>query len=55
MGQKFKKNLGSQMVQEIAERSFSAFEKLMFKEAKKLDLKPMASSILYVKRKYNRF
>ncbi|NFI08766.1 transposase [Clostridium botulinum] len=39
MGQKFKKNLGSQMVQEIAERSFSAFEKLMFKEAKKVRFK----------------
>jgi len=39
MGQKFKQNLGSQMVQEIAERSFSAFEKLMFKEAKKVRFK----------------
>jgi len=39
MGQKFKQNLGSQMVQEIAERSFSTFEKLMFGEAKKVRFK----------------
>ncbi len=31
MGQKFKQNLGSQMVQEIAERSFTSFEKLIRK------------------------
>jgi len=39
MGQKFKQNLGSQMVQEIAERSFTSFEKLMFEEAKKVRFK----------------
>ncbi|WP_454054774.1 RNA-guided endonuclease TnpB family protein [Clostridium sp. Marseille-Q7071] len=39
MGQKFKQNLGSQMVQEIAERSFTSFEKLMFGEAKKVRFK----------------
>lgn len=39
MGQKFKRNLGSQMVQEIAERAFQAFEKLMFRTAKKVSFK----------------
>ena len=39
MGQKFRKNLGSQMVQEIAERAFSAFEKLMYGTAKKVKFK----------------
>jgi len=39
MGQKFKQNLGSQMVQEIAERSFTSFEKLMFGEAKRVRFK----------------
>lgn len=39
MGRKFKKNLGSQMVQEIAERAFLAFEKLMFGIAKKVKFK----------------
>lgn len=39
MGQKFKQNLGSQMVQEIAERAFAAFEKLIFGEAKQVKFK----------------
>lgn len=39
MGQKFKQNLGSQMVQEIAERAFCAFEKYMFGIAKKVHFK----------------
>lgn len=40
MGQKYKKNLGSQMVQEIAERAYSAFEKFKYGEAKKVKFKP---------------
>ena len=39
MTQKFKKNIGSQMGQEIAERAFAAYEKLKYGEAKKVYFK----------------
>ncbi|WP_197035253.1 transposase, partial [Oceanivirga salmonicida] len=39
MGQKYKKNLGSQMVQEIAERAYSAYEKVIFSDGKKIHFK----------------
>ena len=39
MTQKFKKNIGSQMGQEIAERAFAAYEKLKYCKAKKVYFK----------------
>lgn len=39
MGQKYKKNLGSQMVQEIAERAFGAYEKITFSDGEKVHFK----------------
>lgn len=39
MTQKFKKNIGSQMGQEIAERAYMAFEKLKYGNAKKVHFK----------------
>lgn len=36
MGRKFKKNMGSQMAQNIAERAFSAVEKVMYGNGKKV-------------------
>ena len=39
MTQKFKKNIGSQMGQEIAERAFATYEKLKYGEAKKVYFK----------------
>lgn len=40
MGRKFKKNMGSQMVQNIAERAFSAVEKVMYGKGKKVYFRP---------------
>lgn len=39
MTQKFKKNIGSQMGQEIAERAYATFEKLKYSKAKKVYFK----------------
>ena len=36
MGRKFKKNIGSQMAQNIAERAFRAVERVMYGKAKKV-------------------
>ncbi|MDR6999853.1 hypothetical protein J2Y67_002308, partial [Neobacillus niacini] len=36
MGRKFKRNIGSQMAQNIAERSFGAVEKIMYGKGKKV-------------------
>ena len=50
MDQKFRQNLGSQMVQEIAERAFSAFEKLMYGTAKKVRFKAYGEFFRYVRK-----
>jgi putative transposase len=41
MGRKFKKNLGSQMAQNVAERAFSAVEKVMYGNGKKVRFCPI--------------
>ena len=39
MTQKFKKNIGSQMGQELAERAFATYEKFKYGKAKKVYFK----------------
>ena len=46
MGRKFKKNLGSQMAQNIAERAFSAVEKVMYGNGKKVRFCPIGRIFL---------
>jgi hypothetical protein len=41
MGRKFKKNIGSQMAQNIAERAFSAVEKVMYGKGRKVRFCPI--------------
>lgn len=50
MTQKFKKNIGSQMGQELAERAFTTYEKLSMVKLKKYILKVMEISILLEKK-----
>ena len=50
MTQKFKKNIGSQMGQELAERAFATYEKFKYGKAKKYILKVMKISILLEKK-----
>lgn len=40
MGRKFKKNVGSQMAQNLAERAFSAVEKVMYGKGKRIHFRP---------------
>ena len=50
MTQKFKKNIGSQMGQELAERAFATYEKFKYVKLKKYILKVMKISILLEKK-----
>ena len=50
MTQKFKKNIGSQMGQELAERAFATYENLSMVKLKKYILKVMEISILLEKK-----
>ncbi|WP_413300230.1 hypothetical protein AA0X95_17980 [Bacillus sp. 1P10SD] len=50
MGRKFKRNIGSQMAQNIAERAFRAVEKVMYGNGKKVHFL-FSRSIFFVRRK----